>query len=556
MRRPGILLAPLSLLAAGATPVGEARGGAMKDLLVVGRIHTLDPARPLAEAVLVSGGKIACVGTEAACAARAAGGALRIRGGSAVPGLVDAHGHVQALGRARREAGCAGATSADACAARAAERARVAPPGSWIRGRGWDQNRWPGAAFPDEATLTRAVPDHPAVLWRVDGHAVWVNARALAAAGIGPGTPDPPGGRILRDPGGRPTGVLVDAAQELVLSRIPPPTPAEIEDELLAALRELASVGLTEVHDAGVPPSALDVYRRLAEADRLPIRVYAMIDGEVQLPALERELARWKGRGEAGRLTVRAVKLYADGALGSRGAALLEDYADDPGNRGLLLSPPEVLRASVKAVVAAGFQPAVHAIGDRAVAEVLSAFEATGDPRRLRPRIEHLQIIRPRDVARLAASGAVASMQPTHATSDGPWVAARLGAGTERYRGAYAWRTVLRAGVPLAFGSDFPVEEPDPRAGLVAAEERTPAGGPPFTPEERITRAEALAAFTKGAAFASFEDGRRGTIREGMDADLTVFAGDVLGCSAAELRSLPVTHTIVGGRIAWEAQGR
>ncbi len=525
----------------------------MKDLLLVGRIHTLDPARPLAEAVLVSQGRIACVGAEAECARRAAPGAMRIPAGSVVPGLVDAHGHVQGLGRARREVSCTGASSAEDCARRAAERARTAPPGSWIRGRGWDQNRWPGAAFPEEATLTRAAPDHPVVLSRVDGHAAWANARALAAAGIGAATPDPPGGKILRGAGGRPTGVLVDAAQELVFAKIPAPTAAEIEDEILAALRELASVGLTEVHDAGVPPAALDVYRRLAEADRLPIRVYAMIDGEVPLAALEKELARWKGKGDVGRLTVRAAKMYADGALGSRGAALFEDYADDPGNRGLLVSTPEALRARVRAVAAAGFQPAVHAIGDRAVAEVLSAFESAGDLRAMRPRIEHLQIVRPREVARLVATGAIASMQPTHATSDGPWVAARLGAGTERYRGAYAWRTVLRAGAPLAFGSDFPVEEPDPRAGLVAAEERTPAGGPPFTPEQRISRAEALAAFTRGAAFAAFAEGRRGTIREGLDADLTVFAGDVLGCTVAELRALPITHTIVGGRIAWTA---
>ncbi len=186
---------------------------------------------------------------------------------------------------------------------------------------------------------------------------------------------------------------------------------------------------------------------------------------------------------------------------------------------------------------------------------MLAAFEAAGDLRSLRPRIEHLQIVRPREVTRLAAAGGIASMQPTHATSDGPWVAARLGAGTERYRGAYAWRTVLRAGIPLAFGSDFPVEEPDPRAGLVAAEERTPEGGAPFTPDERISREEALAAFTRGAAFAAFEEGRRGVIREGMDADLTVFAGDVIGCSAEELSSMPVTHTIVGGRIAWAARG-
>ncbi|HEY6100760.1 MAG TPA: amidohydrolase family protein, partial [Anaeromyxobacter sp.] len=384
---------------------------------------------------------------------------------------------------------------------------------------------------------------------RVDGHASWVNARALAAAGIGPGTPDPPGGRILRGSGGKPSGILIDAAQDLVLRKIPAPTAAEIEEELLAGLRELVALGLTEVHDAGVGPQALDVYRRLAAEDRLPIRVYAMIDGEVALPALEAELARWKGAGERGRLTVRAVKLYADGALGSRGAALFEDYADDAGNRGLLLTPPDLLAAKVRAVARAGLQPAVHAIGDRAVSIVLDAFEAAGDLRALRPRIEHLQIIRPRDVPRLAASGAVASMQPVHATSDGPWVAARLGAGTERYLGAYAWRTVLRAGVPLAFGSDFPVEDADPRAGIAATEERIARDGTPFTQEQRLSRGEALGAFTAGAAYAAFAEGRRGMIREGFDADLTVFAEDVLAGPAERVRSSRVTHTIVGGRI-------
>jgi predicted amidohydrolase YtcJ len=345
--------------------------------------------------------------------------------------------------------------------------------------------------------------------------------------------------------------VLVDAAQELVLSRIPPPAAAEIEGDLLSALRELASLGITSVHDAGVPPATLDVYRTLAEKDRLPVRVYAMIDGEVPLRALEAELARWARRREVGRLTVRSAKLYADGALGSRGAALFEDYADEPGNHGLLLTPPDVLGQKIRAVAGAGFQPAVHAIGDRAISGVLDAFEAAGDLRSVRPRIEHLQIVRRRDLSRLATAGGIASMQPTHATSDGPWVPGRLGAGTERLRGAYAWRSVLRAGVPLAFGSDFPVEEPDPRAGLVAAEERAPPGRPPFTPEERISREQALRAFTAGAALASFAEDRRGVVKEGYDADLTVFAEDVTACTPSELRAATVTHTIVGGRIEW-----
>jgi len=540
------------ILAASLLSPPPSAGGpvrAMRDVLVVGRIDTLDPARPLAEAVLVRGGKIACVGAEAECARGAERGAIRIRAGSALPGLVDAHGHVQGLGRSRREASCLGAPSEEACAARAGERARASAPAAWIRGGGWDQNRWPGGRFPSAATLTRAVPDHPAILSRVDGHASWVNARALEAAGIGPGAPDPPGGKILRGPDGRPTGILIDAAQDLVTGKIPAPSAAEIEEELLTGLRELAALGLTEVHDAGVRPAVLDVYRRLAAEDRLPIRVYAMIDGEVALPALEAELARWKGAGDLGRLTVRAVKLYADGALGSRGAALHEDYTDDPGNRGLLLTPPDVLRAKVRAVAAAGLQPAVHAIGDRAVSIALDVFEAAGDLRALRPRIEHLQIILPRDVPRLVAAGAIASMQPVHAASDGPWVPARLGAGTERYRGAYAWRTVLRAGAPLAFGSDFPVEDADPRAGIAAAEERRSRDGKRFTPEQRLTREEALRAFTAGAAYAAFAEGRRGMIREGFDADLTVLAEDVRAGPAGRIRTNRVTHTLVGGSL-------
>ncbi len=520
------------------------------DLLVTGRVHTLDPVRPVADAVLVRAGRIACVGTERECAARTTA-ARTIRAGSAVPGLADAHGHVEMLGRARLEVSCAGWSEKE-CAERVVERVRSIPPGRWVLGRGWDQNFWTGRRFPSAAILTKAVPNRPVALSRIDGHALWVNAAALQAAGIGPGTPDPPGGRIVRGPGGEPAGVLVDAAQELVLRAIPPPTPEEVEEALLLGMRELASLGLTAVHDAGVRPASLEVYRKLAVEDRLPLRVYAMIDGQVGLPELRAEMARWKATSEVGRLTVRAVKVYADGALGSRGAALFEDYSDDPGNRGLLLTPPEVLRAKVAEIAAAGFQPAVHAIGDRATSLTLDAFEAAGDLLAVRPRIEHLQTFLSRDLTRLARAGAIASMQPLHATSDGPWVAARLGAGTERYDNSYAWSTVLRAGIPLAFGSDFPVESADPRLGLLAAEARITEGAPaPFLPEQSIPRWDALRAFTWGAAFASFGEGRRGMLREGFDADLTAFSRDVMAVRANELPRVTVTQTIVGGRVEW-----
>ncbi|HET8733095.1 MAG TPA: amidohydrolase [Anaeromyxobacteraceae bacterium] len=526
----------------------------MDDLLLVGTIHTLDPRRPRAGAALVRGGRFVAVGDEAACAALAVPGTRRLDlgRGCAVPGLVDAHGHVLWLGRARQEVRCEGLPDAEACAVRVSAQARLLAAGRWIRGRGWDQNRWPGGALPSEGPLTRAAPAHPVVLVRVDGHAAWVNRAALDAAGIGTATPDPPGGRIHRDADGRPTGVLVDAAMQLVLERLPRPGAAELEEGLRAGLAELAALGLTGVHDAGVEPDVLDAYRRLAERDRLPLRVYAMIDGQAPWPVVEAELARWAPGSEVGLLSVRAVKLYADGALGSRGAALLEDYADEPGNRGLLLTPPAELRARVARVARAGLQPAVHAIGDRACREVLEAFASVPGLRALRPRVEHLQILQPEDLPMLARVGAVASMQPLHATSDGPWAAARLGEGTVRLRGAYAWRSVSDAGATLAFGSDFPIESPDPRAGLHAAETRLTSAGWAFLPEQALSREAALRAFTLGPAWAGFAEGRRGMIREGFDADLTAFSEDLLAVAPGVLPRLAVTHTVVAGRVVHE----
>jgi predicted amidohydrolase YtcJ len=524
-----------------------------RDLLVVAAIHTLDLGRPRAEAVLVQDGRIARVGSAAECRRAARGNPEIVAAprGSAVPGLVDAHGHVLLLARARAEVRCTGARDPEACAALAAERARALPPGTWVRGRGWDQNRW-GGAFPAAEVLDRAVPDHPVALVRVDGHAAWANRRALALAGIGAGTPDPAGGRIVRDAAGGPTGVLVDNAMEPLLASIPRPGPRELEELLLAGLRELASLGLTGAHDAGVEPDALDAYARLAAAGRLPLRIRAMIDGQVPPERLRSELERWRGQPDHERLEVRTVKLFADGALGSRGAALLDDYADDPGNRGLLLLEAQALAERVSLVSGAGFQPAVHAIGDRACRLVLDAFEAGGPAlRALRPRIEHLQVLQPAELPRLARLGVVASMQPVHAASDAPWVAGRLGQGTARLGCAYAWRSVVDAGAVLAFGSDFPVEEPDPRAGLHAAEVRRGADDRPFFPEQRLGRAEALAAFTRGAAHAAFAEGRRGTIREGLEADLTLFAEDAMTVPVEVLASLPITHTIVGGEVVF-----
>lgn len=528
------------------------------DLLVGGLLYTLDPARPRAEAALARDGRLACVGSLADCEARARPGARRLDlgAGSAVPGIADAHGHVLGLGRSLDEVSCAGVRSPAGCVARAAERARALPPGAWLLGRGWDQNLWPGGAFPDERELSAAVPDRPVLLARVDGHAAWANARALALAGIGAASPDPPGGRILRRADGSPSGILVDAAMEAVARKVPEPTAGERERLLSAALASLVRLGLTAVHDAGVDGATLEAYARLARRDRLPLRVHAMLDGMAPEAVLRQQVDRWRREPEVGRLEVRAAKLYADGALGSRGAALLGPYADDPATSGLMLLGPAELRARLRLLAGAGIQPAVHAIGDRACREVLEAFEqieAELPLRDLRPRVEHLQILRPEDAPRLGRTGAVASMQPIHATSDGPWAESRLGHGTPAQAGAYAWRRALESGAVLAFGSDFPVESPDPRLGLVAAEERIPEGArQPWMPEQRLSRLEALRAFTVGAAYAARAEGRRGMLREGFDADLTAFAGDVMAVPAAALRELPVRAVVVGGRVELE----
>jgi predicted amidohydrolase YtcJ len=392
------------------------------------------------------------------------------------------------------------------------------------------------------------MPGRPVILDRVDAHASWVSSEALARAGIGPGTPDPPGGRILRGDSGRPTGVLVDSAREAVFRAMGPPTAADVDLALRRGLAELRRLGLTGAHDAGATPEILAGYRRLAEAGELPLRVYAMVDGQAPWEEFARRIDG-RGAAEQGLLAVRAVKLFVDGALGSRGAALLEPYADAPEERGLLLLDPADLAARVRHVAEAGLQPAVHAIGDAACRAVLETYAALGAAlRRLRPRVEHLQIVHPADWQLLARSGAIASMQPIHAVSDAGWVEDRLGRG--RARGAYAWRSAASAGATLAFGSDFPVESADPRLGLAAAERRVPIGrDEPWNPGERVTRLEALRAFTAGAAFAELAEHRRGRVREGYDADLTLWGEDLLAVPAERLEEIAIAGTVVAGEL-------
>jgi predicted amidohydrolase YtcJ len=520
----------------------------MSDLLIVGTLHTMDPRKPLAQAVLMRGGKFVRVGTREECEREAREGLryIELGGGCATPGLVDAHGHPALHGRGLEEVKLGSAKSEQECVERTARYAQLIPAGQWVRGNGWDQNAWASRAFPERVLLDAATPDHPVVLMRVDVHALWCNERGLQAAGVSKGTPDPPGGRILRRPDGSPTGVFIDTAMDLVRRAIPRPTVDLAEANILRSLRALAALGITNVHDAAAEPEALEAYRRLAKKDLLPLRVYAMIDGGADL---DEQIPIALETPELPNFTVRSVKLFADGALGSRGAVLGESYSDDPGNTGLWLTDPRVLEENIAHIASAGLQPCVHCIGDQACATVLQIFARL--PKALRPRAEHLQILKARDVPLLKKSGAIASMQPAHATSDGSWAEERLGHGTERQRGAYAWRQALEAGSVLAFGSDFPVESPDPRLGLAAAAGRKLANGTTWMPEQRVTREEALKAFTAGAAYAEFAEARRGVIREGFDADLTVFERDIMSVHVDELAKVPIVATVVGGQVVY-----
>jgi predicted amidohydrolase YtcJ len=471
--------------------------------------------------------------------------------GTILPGLTDAHAHLYGLGVALDVVDLTGTESYEAVIARVKQRAATAQPGEWIVGRGWDQNDWPVQEFPTFAALDAAVPDHPVFLTRVDGHAALANSAAMRAAGITAATKDPAGGKIVRDANGNPTGVFIDAATDLVENAMPTPSVQQRKARVLAAAQNIAANGLTEIHDAGITAETITAVQQLIDEGRFPIRVYAMLGDNAAL--LDQWFRDKPLIDYGGRLTVRAVKLYADGALGSRGAALLAPYSDDPGNSGLMLATPQHLQEVATRGRAAGFQINTHAIGDRGVRNVIDAYASAGVAAKERFRIEHLQVIAPDDIPRLAQHGIISSMQPTHATSDMYWAEARLGA--ERAKGAYAWRTVLNAGGRLALGSDFPVEAVNPFFGLYAAVTRQdqkgwPAGG--WHPMEKLTLAEAIRGFTSDAAYAAFEETSRGTIEVGKLADFTIVEGDLFAMPATELYKTKVRYTIVAGEVVYE----
>ena len=527
-------------------------------LLSAARIHTMDAARPLARAMAYDAdGRILAVGEVAALAAQfPQAHRLDVGDATVVPGLVDAHAHVSGLGMAMMEADLTGTTDKQEVLRRLQAHEKTLAPGAWLVGRGWDQNDWPERAFPTAAELDVAFPARPVWLSRVDGHAGWANGAAMRAVGRDlSGTWQPDGGKILRDAAGQPTGIFVDNAMLLLDQARPAQDAATLERALSLGMQAAVAHGLTGVHDAGISLDELRRYQRLADRGAMPLRIYAMADGDAA--ALEALCRDGLYRHPSGRLQMRAVKLYADGALGSRGAAMLNDYSDDHGNRGLMVMSPEARAVASAKAKRCGVQVATHAIGDRGNRVSLDVYakalgeDVAGDHRW---RIEHAQVLAAADLPRLAAMHVIASMQPTHATSDMPWAEDRVG--PQRIVGAYAWRQLRDSGARLALGSDFPVESVDPRLGLYSAVSRADAAGQPaggWMPQEKLTAYEALRGFTLDAAYAGFAEGELGSLAAGKRADFVVLAEDPLAVPDAALRSLAVRATYVDGKPVYEA---
>lgn len=529
-------------------------------ILFNAHVYTVDPDPPTAEAIAIRGDRIVAVGADVEIQKLAGSHTkqLDLGGKMVLPGFVDAHGHLLGLGQGLLSVDLTGAGSYPEVIKRVAERAAKTPRGQWVLGRGWDQNRWPEHEFQEHDALSRATPDHPVFLTRIDGHAAMVNALALERAQITGDTKDPEGGRILRTKAGEATGVFIDNAMGLVQRRIPPPSQANMREAIRLAIDHCKRLGLTTVHDAGVSGSVINLYKEMIDAGEFDLRVYAMISAG-STATIDEYFANGPLLNYKNRLTVRSVKVLIDGALGSRGAALFEPYTDDPGNTGLLTTKPEELLALTRRALGSGFQVCCHAIGDRGNRLVLDAYETAlkeaPQVRDARLRIEHAQIVALSDIPRFAYLGVIPSMQPTHATSDMPWAEARVG--PERIKGAYAWRKFLDAGCRIAGGSDFPVESANPLFGFHAAISRQDHKGQPeggWHPEELMTREEAFRCLTIDAAYAGFEERDKGSIEVGKLADLVVLFYDIKYFEPQSILKTEVVTTILGGKVVYETK--
>ncbi len=521
-------------------------------------ILTLDDARPEATTMVIENGRILFVGSteEAAPYFKTAKTIIDLKQQRVLPGFIESHAHFFGIGLAKMELALQNTTSPTQVVELLSAALKSVPKGSWLQGRGWDQNKWPTKQFPSHEMLSKVSRDNPVILRRVDGHALWCNALAMKLAGVTKASKDPAGGRIVKDSAGNPTGVFVDNAMDLVTSRVPQTSDEQLLRAAALAQEEALRFGVTSLHDAGVGTQEIRVYEQLAQSKQLRVRINAMLAGD-KPDLLKQYFASGPKIGRYDQnFTIRSIKLFADGALGSRGAALLAPYSDDPKNTGLITTSESKLIDIAKQALAHGFQVATHAIGDRANRIVLDAYHrAAGDPDRLRAarfRIEHAQIVAPADVARFGSLGVIASMQPTHCTSDSLWVPSRVGDAHAKER-AYVWRSFLNAKVPLAFGSDAPVESLSPILGIFAAVTRksSPTAAA-FYPEQALTLHEALRAFTIGGAYAEFAENEKGMLKKGYLADFIVLDKDVLAVAPEELLTARVVNTFIGGVKVWE----
>jgi predicted amidohydrolase YtcJ len=540
-----------------------AQGSAVPDLILShGKVVTVDEKLPLAAAVAIAGERILQVGSNEQIA-RLAGPKTKVidlKGRLVVHGFIECHAHMLGIGRAKLELDLVGTKSEAEVAEQVRKKAATAKAGEWILGRGWDQNDWPQKQFPDHRSLTAAAPKNPVLLTRIDGHAIWANAAAMDVAKLTKATRDVPGGRIHRDAEGQPTGVLIDRAIGLVSRHEPPLSREQIKQALALAMEDCLKLGVTTLHDAGCGREVIAAYRELLAEKKLPIRVYVMLSADEGLLSDHFRRGPEIGLG-GGRLTIRSIKLMADGALGSRGAALLEPYDDAPDHRGLLLLSEEQVYRIADRALQHGFQVNTHAIGDHANRVVLNAYERAfaAHPKVKDPRfrIEHAQVLDESDIPRFAKLGVIASMQATHATSDMPWVPDRIG-DARSAEGAYVWQKLRRSGARIANGSDAPVEDLNPIWGFFAAVTRHDHQGKPpggWYPEQRMTRDEALRSFTIEGAYAAFEEKDKGSLAKGKLADLVVLSHDILTVSPPKILSAEVVTTVVGGRVAYEKRG-
>jgi predicted amidohydrolase YtcJ len=527
-------------------------------LLLNAHVVTMNEKQPSAQAIAIRGGRILWVGNteEAERLYPRPAHAMDLHGATVLPGIIDAHAHLINLGQSLVRLNLKDIPTEKEIIQRVKQRAASTAPDEWILGWGWDEGKW-ASHYPTKETLSAATPNNPVFLVGLHTFAAWANQRALELADIDKNTKDPENGKIVRDEKTRePTGILLNSAQDLVARHIPPMTLAQTKRAMQLAASECVRNGLTSVDEARVTPLMVQAFHELVRDGQMPLRVYAMLDG-ADKDLVERWLKRGPEIDPHHQLTVRAFKLFADGALGSRGAALLEPYSDAPQTRGIMTTPESEVYSLTRRALEAGFQVCTHAIGDAANRAVLNAYEQAEkevpDAHDPRLRIEHAQVLAPEDIPRFAKLGVIASMQPTHCTSDMAWAEQRLG--PERVKYAYAWRSVKDSGAHLPLSSDFPGETLNPFYGIYAAITRQdPQGNPPggWHPEQRLTREEALRGYTLEAAYGEFQENNKGSLEKGKLADLTVVSKDITKIPPAEILSVQVLKTFVGGKVVYD----